>query len=217
MNDLHASMDGVKAAIVSGLAPGIKIIVDRLRDWFVGHRADIAEFAQRIGENLPAAFEKAVSAVKAAVAAVKEIVGWLKDAYQWAKELVDTMRDLGKFFNHPLDATFGDVHLALSPETQRLVDQARRNNARIMAAPSALDVLQSKLQAPRPDVSSKVDRAFSASGARSAGPGAAQAAALSNAKITVDFANAPRGTRVRTDPKSTADVDLSVGYQMGTP
>jgi hypothetical protein len=35
------------------------------------------------------------------------------------------------------------------------------------------------------------------------------------AQVTVDFANAPRGTRVKTDPQSTADVDLSVGYQMG--
>lgn len=34
------------------------------------------------------------------------------------------------------------------------------------------------------------------------------------AKITVDFANAPKGTRVQTDPRSTADVDMSVGYQM---
>jgi hypothetical protein len=37
------------------------------------------------------------------------------------------------------------------------------------------------------------------------------------AKITVDFANAPKGTRVSTDPKSSADVDLGVGYQMGSP
>jgi hypothetical protein len=35
-------------------------------------------------------------------------------------------------------------------------------------------------------------------------------------KVTVDFANAPKGTRVKTDPTSTADVDLStLGYQMG--
>ena len=35
------------------------------------------------------------------------------------------------------------------------------------------------------------------------------------ARVTVDFANAPRGTRVSQDSGSTADVDLSVGYQMG--
>jgi TP901 family phage tail tape measure protein len=35
------------------------------------------------------------------------------------------------------------------------------------------------------------------------------------ARVTVDFANAPRGTRVAQDSGNTADVDLSVGYQMG--
>lgn len=37
------------------------------------------------------------------------------------------------------------------------------------------------------------------------------------AHVTVDFANAPKGTRVQTDPQSTADVELSVGWQMETP
>lgn len=36
----------------------------------------------------------------------------------------------------------------------------------------------------------------------------------SEAKVTVDFANVPSGTRVRTDPQNTAHVDLSVGYQL---
>lgn len=39
-------------------------------------------------------------------------------------------------------------------------------------------------------------------------------AGRTQAHVTVDFANAPRGTRVATDPKSTTQVDLSVGYQM---
>lgn len=42
-------------------------------------------------------------------------------------------------------------------------------------------------------------------------------AAEQSAKIVVDFSNAPRGTRVQTDPSSTADVNTSVGYQMGLP
>jgi phage-related protein len=39
-------------------------------------------------------------------------------------------------------------------------------------------------------------------------------APASEARVTVDFANAPRGTRVAADPRSSADVDFSVGYQM---
>jgi methyl-accepting chemotaxis protein len=37
------------------------------------------------------------------------------------------------------------------------------------------------------------------------------------AAVKVEFAGAPRGTRVSQDPHSTADVDLSVGYQMLLP
>lgn len=36
----------------------------------------------------------------------------------------------------------------------------------------------------------------------------------SEARVMVDFANAPKGTRVTSDPRSSADVDLSVGYQL---
>ncbi|HEY6037147.1 MAG TPA: hypothetical protein VIV58_22865, partial [Kofleriaceae bacterium] len=35
------------------------------------------------------------------------------------------------------------------------------------------------------------------------------------AKITIDIKNAPKGTRASVDPSSTADVDLTTGYQMG--
>ncbi|HEX4455706.1 MAG TPA: hypothetical protein VH143_32820 [Kofleriaceae bacterium] len=35
-----------------------------------------------------------------------------------------------------------------------------------------------------------------------------------SAKITIDIAGAPRGTRVREAPGNTADVDMNVGYQM---
>ena len=49
------------------------------------------------------------------------------------------------------------------------------------------------------------------------GPLAAEAPAAATAKVEVEFKNAPPGMRVRKDGKSTADVDLSTGYQMVTP
>jgi hypothetical protein len=42
----------------------------------------------------------------------------------------------------------------------------------------------------------------------------ASASAQSEARVQVDFANLPKGTRVTLDPNSTADVDLSRGYSM---
>lgn len=40
-------------------------------------------------------------------------------------------------------------------------------------------------------------------------------AAPAEARVKIEIANAPRGTRVTTDPGNTADVHTSVGYQMG--
>lgn len=48
-------------------------------------------------------------------------------------------------------------------------------------------------------------------------PAAAAGVTGSEARVKIDLANAPRGTRVTTDPASTAEVDLSVGYQMVLP
>jgi len=48
-----------------------------------------------------------------------------------------------------------------------------------------------------------------AAAARTFGP-----PAPSEAKVTIELKNAPPGTRATTDPSSTAEVDMSVGYQM---
>ena len=52
MLDLKATTDGVKAAIVEGLSPALKVIVDQLTEWFAGHREDVKEWAAQIGEKL---------------------------------------------------------------------------------------------------------------------------------------------------------------------
>lgn len=48
-------------------------------------------------------------------------------------------------------------------------------------------------------------------------PPAAAGGATGSAHVVVDFANAPRGTRVTATPDSDADLDLSVGYSMAGP
>lgn len=45
-------------------------------------------------------------------------------------------------------------------------------------------------------------------------PPAPSVAGKTEAKVIVDFNNAPKGTRVSVDPKSTAEVDHSMGYSM---
>jgi ATP:corrinoid adenosyltransferase len=53
-------------------------------------------------------------------------------------------------------------------------------------------------------------------GAAGAGPTPAGGQS-SEAHVTVDFANLPKGARVTQDPRSTAPLDLSMGYSMVTP
>lgn len=75
MKDLHGVMDGIKAAIVEGLAPALKIVIDRFREWFRGHREDVREWAKQLGEKIPGA--------------VKSIVEWIGKAYDAVKSFLD--------------------------------------------------------------------------------------------------------------------------------
>lgn len=78
MKDLKAASDGVKAALVTGLAPALKIIVDQITKWLAGHRGDVKEWATQLGEKLPAAFKKLVSIVSSVVDFFKSFfdAGW---------------------------------------------------------------------------------------------------------------------------------------------
>lgn len=80
LKDMHAAAEGVKAALVTGLSPALRAIIDQLKDWLVAHRDDVARWAQDIGEKLPGAVDHVVSAVRGAVDQVSGFVdaigGW---------------------------------------------------------------------------------------------------------------------------------------------
>lgn len=80
MKDLNASADGVKAALVTGLAPAIQTVIEKMTAWLVGHRAEIAEWATKIGQELPGAVERLVTWVGKAydkvLTFVDQIGGW---------------------------------------------------------------------------------------------------------------------------------------------
>ncbi|HEY6031000.1 MAG TPA: hypothetical protein VIU44_10565, partial [Gaiellaceae bacterium] len=77
LHDLHATTDGLKAALVEGLAPALKVIVDRLSAWFQGHREDVKRFAEAIGDKLPGA--------------VAKVAEWLERAWEKATAFVDAI------------------------------------------------------------------------------------------------------------------------------
>lgn len=74
MHNLTAATAGIKAALVAGLAPALKIVIDKLTEWLSGHREDIKRWADDIGKKLPGAIDAVVKAVSGAVKWVTEFV-----------------------------------------------------------------------------------------------------------------------------------------------
>lgn len=253
MKDLKASTDGIKAALVEGLAPALKVIVDRLRDWLRGHRADIKEWAMWLGERLPGAVSELVSGIQRVVGKVTDFIGsiggWktaaigiaaiiagpligavaslgvalMSTPVGWAIGLIAGVVALYENWDRVVDAV--REYVSLGPMVDRMasliesgnaaqeaknniVEAAARNNSDVMGA------FYDGLHGGKANVEGANSSFFAAvTSARSA-----MEARQTSAKITLDIANAPPGSRVRTDPRSTADVDLSVGYQVwGTP
>jgi hypothetical protein len=254
MHDLHASIQGAEAAIVSGLAPALKIIVGRLSEWFVAHRADIAEWAKNFGEKLPGAIKAVVEWVGQAIEKLGKFFGILGDIYDKMKEIWE-WNDAHEQAKKAADQVAASVPLE---KQKALADDIEQQGILAESSGSSgWSALAGLLGVPGPVADSEVGRNFvrKLAGVSGGNPTQAdniyttgkyqrelakqirdQAAAAQNwrppteadvfgaapgdsqapgaAKITVDFANVPRGTRVQTDPGSTADVDLNVGYQM---
>lgn len=71
---MHAATEGVKAALVTGLAPALTVIIGKLTTWLVDHRADVARWAEDIGKKLPGAVDDLVAAVKGVVG---DVIGFV--------------------------------------------------------------------------------------------------------------------------------------------
>lgn len=113
LHDLKASTDGVKAAILSGLAPALKVIVDRLTQWFTAHQGDVAKWAEDIGKKLPDA--------------VHEVVIWLEKAYDKVSAFVDAIGGLkgvaiaaGLVIAGPLLASLASLSVSLIMVASRI-------------------------------------------------------------------------------------------------
>lgn len=74
MIDLHAAIDGAKGALITGLGPALKILIDKLGKWLTEHQTDIADFAKNVGDNLPGAVTSFVDAISGAFDTVSRFV-----------------------------------------------------------------------------------------------------------------------------------------------
>lgn len=292
MKDFKASTDGVKAALVEGLAPALTQIVDRLRDFFKDNRARIAEWAAGLGKKLPAAFDTLVGAVKGAIGFIKPFVdsstklkaialvlagvivgplvsaiytlgvallttpvGWIVAGLaaiglaaaalinDWGGVrtfFVDLWDTLGEKFGIVRDITavilapFIYVPAKIIANWGAIVDFFRglwdgvtavfRNAWEIISGivdkvvgavatvRDAVGTVFSDLDVKGLEANIRAKAGGATSDAATAILGAGKT--VTESKITLDITGAPRGTRVTTDPASTADVDLNVGYQL---
>lgn len=282
LKDLGAASDGVKAALVVGLAPALKGVVEDLKEWLVAHRGDIKAWAEDIGKKLPGAIDVVVTAVKGAAADVAGFVdgiGGLKVAAVLAAAviagpLIASIVSLGiaiattpvgwilagfaaiaagAYFvvknwdvvTGKLGAVVDVVMYLLEPFLffplliVRHWGQIKDFFVKLWdgikwAFSGAWDVIKpivdavvagagavkdaAKFLLPGQDEQRANALAVAASEGISLDTQAAAAAAAppaQKATVKIELPNAPKGTRASVDPASTADVDLSVGYQMG--
>jgi hypothetical protein len=293
LKDLHAATDGVKAAIVEGLAPALTEIIKKISEWLKGHRGDVKEWAAEIGKKLPAAFDKLVDAVKGAIdfltpffdsttkikiaigllvavivgpliASIISLgvtimatpVGWILAAFaalavaiyeiykhwdgiaDWFKGQWQEIKDIFWGFL----SWVGDVFLNYTPLGLIIKHWSSVKEFFVglwdgvtSVFSGAWDFIKSIVDKVTDAVDFVVNGAHKIADAVGLGDGVvsdafmnakgASASAIAadmqarqqaaQAQVTVKFDNAPKGTRVDTAPSSTANVDLSVGYQMG--
>jgi hypothetical protein len=248
LKNMKAATTGVKAAIVTGLAPALTIVIEKLTKWFVEHREDVKRWATEIGEKLPGAVEKVVKAIKDAVAwatAMVDKFGGVKNvliaiaAIQLAP-LVSALATLvvgigrvavaGRIAAASLGIGLGSVLIAVAAITAGIIAATKAweflDKSTGERSGRASDLLkEGKLDAIDAVVSRGADEGLDAIDTvihqapvnQNRQPVVIlprQSFTETAAKITVDFTNAPKGMRATTDPKNTADVDLTVGHQL---
>ncbi len=104
----------------------------------------------------------------------------------------------------------------LSEERARLVAAKLMRSAAKTTGTALPDEVKQVLAADKAKRSAAGVAGAGGSGGGSAGVFRQLAAlAKQKAEITINIAGAPPGTRVKKDPRSTADVDISTGYQLG--
>lgn len=240
---MGSSIAGVKAAILVGLGPAFEGLVQKATAFFTANREKIAAWAADFGEKLPARIAKLVEAFQGiwnAVVAIANAVGWFVDKVGGAENAVKLLVGAWVAFQAMkigvglFEITQGLVKMAgaarAAAAAQGALGGAMRGagllgkvglvgaaGAAGWAAGSWLDDkfgISDKIAGvgdSRDPIHEKYKRMARARANLNVQPPTSKA---SEAHVTVDFKNAPPGTRVNTAPRSTADIDTRVGYQM---
>jgi hypothetical protein len=293
---LKAATDGVKSALVTGLAPALKTIVDRLSKFFTENRERIAEWAKDLGEKLPAAFDTLVDGIKGAISfltpffnsttkikiaiggLVAVMVGPLISAivslgialaanplgliltaiaalavawfivitrwdevkayfgkfWKWLGDKIGPLRDIIAIGLAPFIYIPAQIIANWGPIKKFFIGLWDGITGAFQRAWEIISAIGDKITGVVSTIRDGIGGALDAIGLGDDGPAmvdyvpgsggvldimkratnALPTSRSTEARVTVDFTNAPRGTRVNTDPQSTASVDTSVGHQM---
>lgn len=291
LQDLGAASLGIQAAIVQGLGPALKDLVDQLQVWLVDHREDIKKWAADIGEKLPAAVNMLVDRIKGVVEDIGKFVdgigglkvaaglaaaviagplvasiiklgivllttpaGWIitaigliaLGAYELIKHwdavsdffigLWDTVVDvfwravgiIKKAFLEfpfveliienwePISEFFTELWDGITWVFKKSWEIIEKIISKIVGAVETvrdainfINPFSDDDSIPTVTAARTNNELRAAAGAPSALAGRAQ-----ENRLKVDFVNAPPGTRVTADPQSSANVDMTVGYQL---
>lgn len=247
MKKLGAATDGVKAALVEGLAPALVEIIEQLRVWLQGNRGAIKEWAVDLGKRLPDAARALVSGIRTVIDTIRPFVdeGWkLKVilgvlAAAILGPVIGAIAALGiALLTNPIGLIVTGIALAAGLIIKFWDPIAGFFSGLWDGVTSVFEAAWGIIKAIVDKVVWAVDKVASGASwikkhvgggalidmAREAAEGPqAEAPDLfaqgpggqsTEARVIVDITGAPRGTRVTTDPNSTANVDTSLGLNM---
>lgn len=234
--NMDAALAGFRSAVLTGFTPAIVKISDRVKEFLVANRGKLAEWADRtasavnrwvqsggldrIAKSLEVLARAAGFAVKA-IGVIAEVLngvggdlGYVAfivydvtsktiNAFVAAKNaVVDSWGALVDFFRSLWDR-IGSIFDAGMRRIEPVISAARSVGDFLMPSTPHAAALQAEPERLTP--------------LGATGVAATAQARPAQTHVTVDFVNAPRGMRARSEPGGTADLDLSTGYSMVTP
>lgn len=270
-----AAFDGVKAAIITGLAPTVVDLADKFANFFAANREKIAAWIQDFGEKLPGRIDQLIGAitrignalspigdmitalggpvnvligyfglklfgsVMSVVGAVTQVVSGLKEAGSLASALGSMgggkVGAVGGFLGKAgLVAGAGAAGWGIGRVIADATGSDDGLSDWLLSVTGQDDARSDAPRVARGTIGSQQRAAEEAAARNAAGAAAAEALLRpqylpgyapttftpqgpQRAEIVVNFENMPKGVRVGAAPGSTAEVDISTGYQMGVP
>ncbi len=223
---IAAMFDGIEASIITAIAPALLKLADQFKSFLVEHREEIAAFIKDFGEKLPGridavakAFGKLIDFITPVWHAIESLGGVSTVlAVVLGGKLVLAIAKLSvAMFATPFGWVILSIGAVITAIVLLIEHWEKAKEAFADFTKSSVTVAMERVNA-----ADLADRGFFRVKQRGAlglseVPRGFGTKNSTEAKVVVDFKNAPKGTRVTTDPKSTADVDLSVGYQMVMP